>query len=391
MVYRLAVARPAPSALTPPPEGESVEDGWRATLEAVRLEERRSAGTGDPETSEGRSTWTEPAGTFPAGAAGLSPNAPRRRRSGGVRRLIRHARERVTNLALLISTAGLRTGIARMRAIQVLKVNKYKILSTITNSSPINQLALSPRHIDRPSFRDNGVVMGKDFTIAIVGGGPAGISAAVHAAQRGVSHVLLESKARLFGTVDEFPKSKPVMAAPDDMPMLSDLPFGPGSRESVIEGWASVVRKSGVNVRLQAEVTGITGQMGEFAISLAGGETVTAEYVVLSVGVHGNRRKLPISGADVNPRVHYRIDDPAAIQGEQVVVIGRGDAAIEDALALAANNEVAIVHRGDGFGRANPTNARRIEDAIRKGAIQAYGHAELKGIADRALVIDEAI
>jgi thioredoxin reductase len=225
-----------------------------------------------------------------------------------------------------------------------------------------------------------------EFMIAIVGGGPAGISAAVHAARHGISHVLLERRARLFGTVHSYPKAKLVMAAPEDAPILSDLPFEAGPRETVLDSWANAVKTSGINVRLTAEVVGITGQKGEFILTLADGGTVKAEYVVLAIGVRGTLSRLRIPGADDNSRIQYEIQDPEEISGERVVVVGRGDSAIEDALALSSGNEVAIVHRGEGFERANPSNARRLQEAIRSGRIRAYANVELKAIDGRQLV-----
>jgi thioredoxin reductase len=227
------------------------------------------------------------------------------------------------------------------------------------------------------------------YAIAIVGGGPAGISAAVHAARRGVSHVLLERKSRLYGAVHEFPKSKPVMAAPAT-PLLSDLPFAPGSRETVIAAWAEVVQQTEVNFRLNAEVTNITGSLGNFEIRLADGDTIRAEYVVMAVGLNSNCRKLTVPGAEVDSRVQYRIDDPEEIEGEDIVVVGKGDSAIEDALALADRNQVSMVYRGNDFSRVQPSNARRLRDALRRGVIQAYAHSEPQSIQGDRLLIQRA-
>jgi thioredoxin reductase len=227
--------------------------------------------------------------------------------------------------------------------------------------------------------------MSTDVMIAIVGGGPAGLSAAVHAAQRGVSHILLESRSQLFGTVHEFPKSKLVMAAPESTTVISDLPFEAGSREAVIAGWARAVQQSGASVRLNAEVTRISGSQGNFEIALADGETITAEYVVMATGVRGGARRLAIPGAEQNPDVQYQVDDPDEIEGEEVLVIGKGDSAIEDALALAGKNRVTMLFRGDRFDRAHPANARRVQEAIRHGAIRAYANVELERIQGRHL------
>lgn len=232
--------------------------------------------------------------------------------------------------------------------------------------------------------------MSTDFMIAIIGGGPAGVSAAVRAAQRGARHILLESKSRLFGTVQEFPKAKPVMATPEHTRMISDLPFEAGSREAVIEGWSRVVHQSGINVRLNAEVTDVSGSEGFFEITLADGETITAEYVVMAIGLGGGARRLEVPGAERNPYIQYRIDDPEEIEGEDVVVVGKGDSAIEDALALARKNRVTMVFRGDRFDRAHPTNARRIKEALHQGAIRAFANAELEAIRGRHLFFSQA-
>ena len=65
--------------------------------------------------------------------------------------------------------------------------------------------------------------MAADFVIAIVGSGPAGMSAAAHAAKLGVSHVLLERTPHSNDTIYKFQKRKLVMATPEFLPLRSDL------------------------------------------------------------------------------------------------------------------------------------------------------------------------
>ena len=52
------------------------------------------------------------------------------------------------------------------------------------------------------------------FKIAIVGAGPAGMSAGARAAARGISHVVLERAATSFAVLRAFMKGKAVMATP---------------------------------------------------------------------------------------------------------------------------------------------------------------------------------
>jgi CRP-like cAMP-binding protein/Fe-S-cluster-containing hydrogenase component 2/thioredoxin reductase len=226
-----------------------------------------------------------------------------------------------------------------------------------------------------------------DYMIAIVGSGPAGMSAAARAAKEGKPHILLERAPHANDTIFKYQKRKHVMATPEILPLRSDLAFEEESREEVIESWTRGVEGAQVNLRLNAEVTAITGERGNFEIALAGGEKLTAECVVLAIGVQGNIRKLTIPGADL-PLVQYQLDDPDEYQGEEIVVIGTGDAGLENALGLSANNNVAIVNRGVDFPYAKPANAALIQTAITKNDIVAFSNAEPKHIEPGYLVLE---
>src|SRR5215472_4364217 len=226
-----------------------------------------------------------------------------------------------------------------------------------------------------------------EYTIAIVGSGPAGMSAAARAAQEGKKHLLLERAPHLNDTIFKYQRRKLVMATPEILPLRSDLAFEQESREEVIANWTATIEGADVNSRLNAEVTAITGQRGNFEIALAGGDKLSAEHVVLAIGVQGNIRRLTIPGADL-PLVQYQLDDPEEYKGEEIVVIGTGDAGIENALALSANNNVTVVNRGADFPYAKPANAALIQAAIEKGEIQAFSNAEPKLIEAGYITLD---
>jgi CRP-like cAMP-binding protein/thioredoxin reductase/ferredoxin-like protein FixX len=228
-----------------------------------------------------------------------------------------------------------------------------------------------------------------DFAIAIVGSGPAGMSAAARAAQEGKKHVLLERTPHLTDTIFKYQKHKHVMATPEFLPLRSDLGFKESSREEVIETWTTGLDRSKANVRFNVEVTSIKGARGNFQLGLSTGETITAEHVVLSIGVQGNLRKLTIPGAE-HPSVQYQLDDPEEYHGEEIIVIGTGDAGIENAMALSANNNVTIINRTADFPYAKPANAALIQGAINKGNILAFSNSEPKRLEPGFLILDTA-
>lgn len=231
--------------------------------------------------------------------------------------------------------------------------------------------------------------MAADFKVAIVGSGPAGLSAAAHAARSGVPHVLVERTPHLNDTIFKYQKRKHVMATPAILPLRSDLDFQEESREEVIEAWTKGAEAAQINARLGVEVTAVKGKKGDFALTLSSGETLSAENVVLAIGVQGNLNRLRMPGADL-PFVQYQLDDPDEYQGEEIVVIGTGDAGLENALALAVNNNVSIINRVADFPRAKAGNVALIEAAIKSGNIHHLANCEPKAIEPGCLVLDTA-
>src|SRR3954463_11489258 len=109
--------------------------------------------------------------------------------------------------------------------------------------------------------------MPERLRIAIVGSGPAGLSAAARAAALGLSHVLIEKSDHLSDTIFKYQKGKHVMATPSNLVMRSDLDFDAGKREAILDTWDRQIADGKVKVRLDGEVTAISGAKGDFTIT----------------------------------------------------------------------------------------------------------------------------
>ena len=203
--------------------------------------------------------------------------------------------------------------------------------------------------------------MADTYRIAIVGSGPAGLSAAARAAQLGISHVLLEKTDHLSDTIYKYQKGKHVMATPSQLVLRSDLDFDAGKRETVLGIWNDQSAAHKINVRLNSEVKKISGEKGDFTLALAGGGEIKAEAVIMAIGTQGNPNLLRIPGGDL-PHVQYQLDDPGEYVDEHILVIGSGDAGIENAVGLAADpeqrNTVTILNRTADFSRAKDANVK---------------------------------
>jgi cGMP-dependent protein kinase 2 len=229
------------------------------------------------------------------------------------------------------------------------------------------------------------------YRIAIVGSGPAGLSAAGRAAELGISHILLEKTDHLSDTIYKYQKGKHVMATPSQLVLRSDFDFEAGKREKVLGTWDEQAAAKKINVKLKAEVKSIVGSKGDYTITLTNGETLTAENVILAIGTQGNPNKMRAPGADL-PHIQYQLDDPGEYVDEHITVVGSGDAGIENALGLAADpeqgNVVTILNRGADFARAKSANVKLLMEAGATGRINVMTETSPKLIEKGWLTVD---
>ena len=236
-----------------------------------------------------------------------------------------------------------------------------------------------------------GEITGVVHKVAILGSGPAGLSAAAHAAARGMDHVLLEKTDRLSDTIFKYQRGKHIMATPSQLVLRSDIDFEAGKRETILDRWNEQTLKAKVNVKYNAEAASITGQKGDFAITLTNGETVRAETVILAIGTQGNPNRLTVPGGDL-PHVQYSLDDPTEYVDEHITVVGGGDAGIENALGLIADaaqgNVVTLLNKGMDFARAKEANVKALMDARDAGRITVLAGSSPASVEPGFITID---
>lgn len=215
--------------------------------------------------------------------------------------------------------------------------------------------------------------------VAIIGSGPAGLSAASRAAELQASHVLLEAENHASDTIHKYQKGKHVMAEPSVLPLQSGMSFAAGKREAVLDTWNRQLEEQGVNIRYGCRAAGIVRtDDGIFTIRCENGSEVRARNVVLGIGLQGNIRKLGVPGENLE-RVQYTVRDPEEYEGETIIVVGAGDAAIENALALSRQNRVILINKDEEFARCKEGNLALILAAGKDGSVEIrYGARTVK-------------
>ena len=145
------------------------------------------------------------------------------------------------------------------------------------------------------------------------------------------------------------------------------------------------------NVKYNSDVVGIEGEKGNFTLKLSNGETVQAEHIILGIGTAGNPNKLRIPNAD-QPYVQYQLDDPKEYYDENIVIVGGGDAGIENALGLSNDvgqgNNVTLLQRGPDFPRSKPANVALLKQAKEQGKLDFLVSTSPTGLEDNVLTVE---
>ncbi len=175
------------------------------------------------------------------------------------------------------------------------------------------------------------------YDVAIIGGGPAGLAAAVYGASEGLRTILIEREA-------------PGGQAGTSTRIENYLGFPTGVSGDDLGGRAlEQAQRFGAEILVAREVLGLDVDGSERAVRLDGGETVKARSVVLTNGVAWRKLDIP-SVDDLRGRgVYYGAarSEAIACTGQDVFLVGGGNSAGQAAVYFSGYaRRVTLLVRG---------------------------------------------
>lgn len=225
--------------------------------------------------------------------------------------------------------------------------------------------------------------MGALYDIIIIGGGPAGLTAGLYACRARMKTVLIEKalcggQILITDTIENFPGFPDGIKGPD----LADWMFKQASH-------------FGLEVKTSEALRVTLGKAAEqaFSVELSGGETVEALSVIISSGARWNTLNIPGEKELTGRGVSYCATcDGPLFRNKEVVVVGGGDTALEDALFLTKfASKVTVVHRRDRLRATKILQERaltnkKIEFCYNSVATAISGSKQCEGVAVKDIV-----
>lgn len=204
------------------------------------------------------------------------------------------------------------------------------------------------------------------YDLAIVGGGPAGVAAAIYAARKRLKTILI---------TDDWGGQSNV--SPDVQNWIGEVSISGTDLGKKMKAHVDSYAGEWLVIHAPHQVTGIEEKNGEFCMTMTDGKICSAKTLLIASGA--NRRKLEIPGAkefDQKGLTYCASCDGPLFADQDVAVIGGGNAAFETAMQLLAYcKSVTLLARGDF--RADEVTVDRV---LKNPKMKALKNVTLKAI-----------
>ena len=209
--------------------------------------------------------------------------------------------------------------------------------------------------------------------LAIIGGGPAGLTAAIYAARAGLRFTILERDGYGGGQITS-------------AHLVQNYP---GTGEISGYDLSELFRKQAVELQSEiqyGQVQSVERANGYLILHLTQGEPVTARAVIAATGASPKKLGIPGEEERTGKGVSYCATcDGAFYAGKSVLVIGGGDTAVEDGIYLSARcRSVTLVLRRDQFRAARS----RVEALKQLANVEILYNAHALEILEGAVRLD---
>lgn len=176
------------------------------------------------------------------------------------------------------------------------------------------------------------------YDIIIIGGGPAGLTAAIYASREGADVLLIE-RSGLGGQAG-------ITVGLDNFPGFPEGISGQEFSERVTQQ----ARRFGVEILQAVDVERLENESGYHEVYTSDGKHYHSRVVLITTGASYRRLEVPGEDDYIGAGIHFcaTCDGPFYKGAKEIVVVGGGNSAVEEGLHLTHfADQVTLLVRGD--------------------------------------------
>ncbi|MBP2623053.1 NAD(P)/FAD-dependent oxidoreductase [Streptococcus oricebi] len=215
--------------------------------------------------------------------------------------------------------------------------------------------------------------MSELYDITIIGGGPVGLFATFYAHLRQAKVKLIDSLPQLGG--------QPAILYPEKT--ILDIPAFPQlTGQELTERLLEQISQFDTSICLNETVLQLEKKEDHFIISTNKGQHFSKTLIIAMGGGAFKPRPLELEGAEGFSNIHYHVANIQQYAGQEILILGGGDSAVDWALAFEKIAPTHLIHRRDNF--------RALEhsvEALKQSSVQLhtpYLPSRLEGQGDHA-------
>ncbi|WP_406620591.1 YpdA family putative bacillithiol disulfide reductase [Bacillus atrophaeus] len=207
----------------------------------------------------------------------------------------------------------------------------------------------------------------------VIGGGPCGLSAAIHLKQIGIDALVIE-KGNVVNSIYNYPTHQTFFSSSEKLE-IGDVAFITENRKPVriqaLSYYREVVRRKDIRVNAFETVHTVTKTDGnKFLIDTSKGTYVTP-YCIIATGYYDNPNYMNLPGEQL-PKVFHYFKEGHPYFDKDVVVIGGKNSSVDAALELVkCGARVTVLYRGKEYSSSiKPWILPEFEALVRNGTIR---------------------
>jgi ferredoxin/flavodoxin---NADP+ reductase len=208
----------------------------------------------------------------------------------------------------------------------------------------------------------------KSVDLLIVGAGPVGLFGAYYAGVRLLSTVVMDSLEEAGGQITAMYPEKAIFD-------VAGFPAIKG--RELVDQLVAQAAPFTPDYMLGQQAVGLERGNGGFAVTTSTGQRIESRAIVITGGIGTfTPRPLPTGGEYLGRGMVHFVPDPSAYTGNDIVVVGGGDSALDWALMLEPiGKSVTIVHRRDEF-----RGHQHSVELLKASSVEVITDAQISGV-----------